>query len=404
MHINYRDPTLSLKKFFVVGVSYKKAPLSVREDFSLSKTSSKALLHNAKKNGVNKLVIISTCNRTELYGLTNNPDNLIKLLCQFSKGNSDIFNKVGYRLVGKKAINHIFRVGSGLESQILGDFEIIGQLKKSFYLSKKLNMVNGFIERMMNSVIQASKKIKTQTGLSSGATSVSFAAVQYILQNIKNVSNKNILLFGAGKIGKNTCENLIKHTKNDHIVLINRTKEKAEKIAGKFQVIVKKYSELNTEIRKSDILIVATGADNPTINKEVIHSTKPLLVIDLSLPRNVDPSINEINDVSLVHVDELSQMTDKTLSKRKTHIEKAEKIILEAHKEFDIWLSNRKYASFLNAIKNHLENPTNKNKESASKITGQVASYLKNNPKNAPAAMDLLADLFELEFDNHVKV
>ena len=274
MHINYRDPTLSLKKFFVVGVSYKKAPLSVREDFSLSNTSSKALLHNAKKNGVNKLVIISTCNRTELYGLTNNPDNLIKLLCQFSKGNSDIFNKVGYRLVGKKAINHIFRVGSGLESQILGDFEIIGQLKKSFYLSKKLNMVNGFIERMMNSVIQASKKIKTQTGLSSGATSVSFAAVQYILQNIKNVSNKNILLFGAGKIGKNTCENLIKHTKNDHIVLINRTKEKAEKIAGKFQVIVKKYSELNTEIRKSDILIVATGADNPTINKANTNNDK----------------------------------------------------------------------------------------------------------------------------------
>jgi len=395
---------LSLEKFYVVGVSYKKAPLSVREDFSLSITSSKALLGHAKEIGITSLLLNSTCNRTELCGFSDDPKNFTKLLCLFSKGKTDVFNKLGYIIEGSKAIKHIFRVGSGLESQILGDFEIIGQLKKSFYLSKKNEMVNGFMERMINSVIQASKKVKTQTGLSSGATSVSFAAVQYILQNIKEVSNKNILLFGAGKIGKNTCENLIKHTKNDHIVLINRTKERAEQIAGKFKVIVKKYSELNTEIRKSDILIVATGADNPTINKELIHSSKPLLVIDLSLPRNVDPSISQINDVSLVHVDELSKMTDKTLSERKSHIEKAEKIINDAFREFDIWSNNRKYAPFLNAIKNHLENPMAKNKESASKLTGQVASYLKNNPQDAPAAMDLLVDLFELEFDKHVKV
>ncbi|MBC91580.1 MAG: glutamyl-tRNA reductase [Flavobacteriaceae bacterium] len=395
---------MSLKKFYVVGVSYKKAPLSTREDFSLSIASSKALLIHAKKIGVPNLLVNSTCNRTELFGFSDDPKSFIKLLCLFSKGKTDVFKKLGYIIEGSKAIKHIFRVGSGLESQILGDFEIIGQLKKSFNLSKKLEMVNGFTERMLNSVIQASKKVKTQTGLSSGATSVSFAAVQYILQNIKDISKKNILLFGAGKIGKNTCENLIKHTKNDHIVLINRTKERAERIAGKFKVIVKKFSELNTEIRKSDILIVATGADNPTINKELIHSSKPLLVIDLSLPRNVDPLVSQINDVSLVHVDELSKMTDKNLSERKKHIDKAEKIINESYKEFDIWLNNRKYAPFLNAIKNHLENPMVRNNESASKLTGQVASYLKNNPKNATAAMDLLVDLFELEFDKHVKV
>ena len=122
------------------------------------------------------------------------------------------------------------------------------------------------------------------------------------------------------------------------------------------------------------------------------------------MPRNVDPLVSQINDVSLVHVDELSKMTDKNLSERKKHINKAEKIINESYKEFDIWLNNRKYAPFLNAIKNHLENPMVRNNESASKLTGQVASYLKNNPKNATAAMDLLVDLFELEFDKHVKV
>ena len=392
------------KKFFTVGVSHKKASLSIREAFSLSLHSSKLLLNDAKKNGISELLINSTCNRTELYGVTENPEDFIKLLCKFSSGGINTFNKIGYTLEGKEAINHIFRVGAGLESQILGDFEIIGQLKKSFYQSKKLMMANGFLERLVNSVIQASKRVKTETGISSGATSVSFAAVQFIIKNVENISNKNILLFGAGKIGKNTCENLIKHTKNDHIVLINRTKERAEKIAGKFKVIVKSHSELNTEIRKADVLIVATGAEHPTVNKELIHrSSRPLLVIDLSLPRNVVPEINEIDQVSLVHIDELSKMTDKTLLKRKDHIGRAEEIINEVASDFNIWLYNRKYAPFLNAIKTHLEKPVSGLEETASKFTGQIASYLKDNPENASATMDLLVDLFELELGENVK-
>jgi len=395
---------LNSKKIFTVGVSYKKASLSIREAFSLSLHSSKLLLNDAKKNGISELLINSTCNRTELYGVTENPEDFIKLLCKFSSGGINTFNKIGYTLEGKEAINHIFRVGAGLESQILGDFEIIGQLKKSFYQSKKLMMANGFLERLVNSVIQASKRVKTETGISSGATSVSFAAVQFIIKNVEDISNKNILLFGAGKIGKNTCENLIKHTKNDHIVLINRTKERAEKIAGKFKVIVKSHSELNTEIRKADVLIVATGAEHPTVNKELIHrSSRPLLVIDLSLPRNVVPEINEIDQVSLVHIDELSKMTDKNLKKRKDHIGRAEEIINEVASDFNIWLYNRKYAPFLNAIKTHLEKPVSGLEETASKFTGQIASYLKDNPENASATMDLLVDLFELELGENVK-
>ena len=395
---------MNSKKIFTVGVSYKKASLSIREAFSLSLHSSKLLLNDAKKNGISELLINSTCNRTELYGVTENPEDFIKLLCKFSSGEINTFDKIGYTLEGKEAINHIFRVGAGLESQILGDFEIIGQLKKSFYQSKKLMMANGFLERLVNSVIQASKRVKTETGISSGATSVSFAAVQFIIKNVENISNKNILLFGAGKIGKNTCENLIKHTKNDHIVLINRTKERAERIAGKFKVIVKPHSELNTEIRKADVLIVATGAAHPTINKELIHrSSRPLLVIDLSLPRNVVPEINEIDQVSLVHIDELSKMTDKNLKKRKDHIGRAEEIINEVASDFNIWLYNRKYAPFLNAIKTHLEKPVSGLEETASKFTGQIASYLKDNPENASATMDLLVDLFELELGENVK-
>src|SRR5690606_27647529 len=151
------------------------------------------------------------------------PFQLIQLLCENTRGTVEEFQKVAYIYKNNDAIAHMFRVGSGLDSQILGDFEIISQLKVSARNSKKLGLLNHFTERLVNAVIQASKRIKNETEISSGATSVSFASVQYILNTVKNVSNKNILLFGTGKIGRNTCENLVKHTKNEQITLINRT-------------------------------------------------------------------------------------------------------------------------------------------------------------------------------------
>ena len=175
--------------------------------------------------------------------------SLIKLLCDNTKGTIEEFQEVAYIYKNKEAISHMFNVGSGLDSQILGDFEIISQLKISAKISKKYGLLNAYLERLVNAVIQASKRIKTETEISSGATSVSFASVQYILNHVNDVSNKNILLFGTGKIGRNTCENLIKHTKNSHITLINRTKDKAEKIAGKFNLKVKDYGNLQEEIK-----------------------------------------------------------------------------------------------------------------------------------------------------------
>ena len=219
--------------FYAIGLSYQKADAEVRGHFSLSDTAKQNLLAEAKQNGIESLIVISTCNRTELYGFAEHPYQLIHLLCENTKGTVEEFQDVAYVHKGKSAIHHMFRVGSGLDSQILGDFEIISQLKFAARASKKEGLLNSFTERLVNSVIQASKRIKNETELSSGATSVSFASVQYIMNNVEHISEKNILLFGTGKIGRNTCENLVKHTKNPHITLINRTKTKAEEVAGK---------------------------------------------------------------------------------------------------------------------------------------------------------------------------
>ena len=283
--------------FYAVGLSYKKADAEMRGKFSLDEQAKTNLLHQAKAEGIDSLIVTSTCNRTEIYGFAQHPFQLIKLLCENSQGTVEDFQKVAFVYKNSEAINHMFRVGTGLDSQILGDFEIISQLKNAFVISKELNLVNAFLERLVNAVIQASRKIKNETEISSGATSVSFASVQYIFKNVEDIASKNILLFGTGKIGRNTCENLVKHTKHEQITLINRTKEKAEKLAKKLDVIVKDYADLQIELQKADVVVVATGAQNPTVDKAILNLKKPLLILDLSIPKNMNENVKDIEGV-----------------------------------------------------------------------------------------------------------
>lgn len=403
--------------FYCVGLSYKKANAEVRGKFSVDLDTKKLILEQASKEGFNEVIVISTCNRTEIYGFAEHPYQLIKLLCDNTVGTVEEFQNVAFVYKNKEAIAHIFKVGTGLDSQILGDFEIISQLKKSFNLSKSHNLINAFLERLVNAAIQASKRIKNETEISSGATSVSFASVQYILNNVKNVSEKNILLFGTGKIGRNTCDNLVKHTENNHITLINRTKDKAEKIAGKFNLTVKDYGDLQTEIRDADVLIVATGAQNPTISKELIFSDKELLILDLSIPKNVSNNVEELENVTLVHLDHLSQMTDQTIEKRKAQIPKAELIIDEVKEEFNAWLETRKYAPTIKALKSKLEEiksqeinyqrkkqqDFNENQATVlsdriiQKITKHFANHLKEEDEFSNESIELISKVFQLE-------
>ena len=340
--------------FYCIGLSYLKADAEIRGKFNLNSVAKNTVLLQAAENNLEGVLVISTCNRTEIYGYANHPFELIKLLCDNSSGTIDDFQKVGYIYKNQDAVNHIFRVGTGLDSQILGDFEIVGQIKSGFVESKANGLSTAYTERLVNSVIQASRRIKNETKLSSGATSVSFASVQYIMNKVTEISSKNILLFGTGKIGRNTCENLVKHTKNEHITLINRTREKADKIAGKLNLIVKEYEELSTELQNTDILVVATGADKPTITPENLNPQKPILVLDLSIPKNVDESITNNPNVKLVHLDELSRITDSTLENRKNFIPQAEAIIEEIKGEFFEWINARKFAPTINALKEKL--------------------------------------------------
>ena len=344
------------RNLYNIGVSYKKADAHTRGRYSLSKENQIKLLKEAKEIGLEGIFILSTCNRTEITGFAEHPYQLIQLLCKYSDGNVEEFARISNVYKGNEAVNQLFRIGTGLESQILGDYEIVGQLKLAFKLAKKYQTINAHLERLINLVLQASKKVKNTTQLSSGTTSVSYAAVQYIIQNIPSYNSKNILVFGLGKMGKHTCKNLAEYTKNKAVCLINRTEEKAISFVKEHTSIRNSSIEnLTQEIANSDILIVSTGSDTPTVTKEHLSSDKEILILDLSMPENVDTSVSEFENVSLVNVDELSKITLETLSTRQKEVPKAEEII-EVHKEeFNDWLNNRKLVPAINALKESLE-------------------------------------------------
>ena len=341
------------------------------------------------------------------------------MLCEFTRGTQELFESQGYVKKNAEAVEHLFRVGTGLDSQILGDFEIISQVKQGFRRAKKLELSNPFLERLVNSVIQASKRIKTETEISSGATSVSFASVRYLLEKVEAISEKHIVLFGTGKIGRNTCENLVKHTQNEHITLINRTIEKAERIATKLNLRVRPYSELQSEIRQADILVVATGASKPTITPALIFNKKPLIILDLSVPKNVSEEVSGLKQVEVIDIDQLSKITDDTLEKRKEFLPRAESIYKEILLDFMAWVDNRKFANTLAALKEKLSQfkaeeidfQSKKNKSVAKncdafddfgdrlvqKITKQFANFLRETDSDIEEKMKLIESVFELE-------
>ncbi len=406
--------------FYNVGLSYKKADAHIRGHFSLSEENQKALLQEAKEEGLQGVFVISTCNRTEVSGFATRPCRLVELLCKHSNSSADEFYRYANILKGQEAIEHLFRMGTGLDSQILGDYEIVGQLRKAFKQAKDEGTSNAHTERLVNCILQASKRVKNETMLSSGTTSVSYAGVQYMIENLSNYNQKNVLVFGLGKMGKHTCKNLAEYTNNQTVSLVNRTQDKVDDFIKEHPQIIKAdYNNLKEEIYKSDVLIVSTGASKPTITKEHIPTDKSMLILDLSMPNNVADEVGEMPNVTLVNVDELSKVTDKTLEIRKQEIPKAEAIIKEHKAEFYEWLNHRKFVPAINALKMSLQeiqqNEINFHKKKIQdfneehaeaitsrmiqKITTQFVKHLKEDDTSINESIAVMSKVFEMSLE-----
>lgn len=341
----------NISNFFVAGINYKKSDACTRGQFAVSNDQYVQILETAKEQGLEELFILSTCNRTEIYGFAFCSHQLVELLCSQTAGNVETFEKAAYVKSGFDAIEHVFNVGAGLDSQILGDYEIVGQLKTAVKFAKQKGFVHAFTERLINSVLQSSKLIKNNTELSGGTVSVSFAAVQYIRNHVLNAASKNILLIGTGKIGRNTCKNLVDYAGTKNITLINRSPEKADALALELGLRSAPLENMASEINKADIILVATNSPEPTILKKHLMNIGPKLIIDLSIPYNVEPAARQLSHVQVVNVDELSLLKDETLKKREAEVPGAKAIIAEVMQEFHEWYEMRKHVPMLKDLK-----------------------------------------------------
>ena len=401
--------------FYAIGLSYKKADVGVRSAFSIDKQNRKALLKAAKAEGLPGLLVISTCNRTEIIGFAKHPFQLIALLCEFSAGSVDEFAKYSYVYKSEQAVNHFIRIATGLDSQILGDYEIVGQLKASFREAKEAGTVNAYMERLYNVALQASKEVKNSTKLSSGVTTVSYAAVQFIKDHKNDFTGKKMLIYGLGEIGKNTVKSSVEYLDNIDITIVNRTDIKAAHLAEELKINYIPFQERASYLRSADIIIVATGASKPTVKAEDLDPNTHQLIIDISIPSNVSQGVRAWPLKEVVDVDMLSERTGKTFEERKKQIPVAEAVVAKHKDAFYEWVHFRKHAPAIRDLKQALDRIKNDvihtqvkkhpetdvkhinalSEQMMRKIVAKFAAYLKEDNSQANNAIRLMQEVFK---------
>lgn len=344
---------LEIADFCAVGVNHWEASIEVRERFSLSEVRKKELIHGAKREGIESLFVVSTCNRTEIFAQDVSPQELIRLLVAYSDGTLDEFHNYGFEKEGQQAVDHLFQVTVGLDSQILGDVQVVNQVKEGYELAGDLDAVSGELHRLMQHVFRAHKRSRNETSLGEGAATTAYAAVKFAVEAFDNLKNKNILLVGTGKIGKVTCKNLI-NLGARKLTLINRTRERAEFVADKFDLEVADMEKLPDQIADADLIIVATGANEPVITlddmKPSILNPSVKVMVDLSVPRNIDPEIDDLNFVDLANMDFLTDVTDEAYRKREENIPLVKKIIEDERTDYQNWLSKQVVVPTIKAL------------------------------------------------------
>jgi glutamyl-tRNA reductase len=326
-----------IDSFYSIGISHWNCPLEVREKFGIDKQQSTDFIKELKSLG-GSAFSVSTCNRTQVFAHNINVHQLKEKFIKYSGNQTDNFEKYGFVLENEEAIQNLFEVSTGIDSQILGDLQIFSQVKEGVDLAKNNGCINSHMDRLLQFVFQANKEVQSFTTISKGAASVAHAAVLKIKQKTKHLKEKNkILVFGTGEIGQRTLENLNSQTKAE-ITIINRTEEKAKELAEVQKVNYAPIEQLSQEISKCDVIVVATASKDYTLkNEHISNLNSESLFIDLSVPRNIDPNISSNENVELVDMDELNSEADKTLEKRKKDIPKA-KTIINLHKiEFEDW-------------------------------------------------------------------
>lgn len=353
---------LMIENFKVVSISYKTASIREREMLALQEVGAKQLLYSLKDIlDVSELLIVSTCNRTEVYYASDADlsKEIIRLLC-LQKGVAEFEEFLPLFLIENnhaKAVEHLFRVSIGLESQVVGDIQIINQVKHAYQWSADLNMAGPFLHRLLHTIFFTNKRVVQESSFRDGAASVSYATVELAEQLTADVAEPKALVIGLGEMGADVCRNLV-GTRIKNVTIANRTQQRAEELAKECGFNVIPFDDCWKAMEEANIIIVSISRPEPLITKEKVQALGSLtykFFIDISVPRSVDPTVEEVPGALVYHIDNIQNKATEALQARIACIPQVEQFIRESIGEFNQWNKEMMVSPIINKLKNALE-------------------------------------------------
>jgi glutamyl-tRNA reductase len=411
------------ESFRVVSISYKKAPLEIRERLALDESETKAFYLKLKDVlGIAEAVVISTCNRTEVYfrSETDLSSEVIKLLAANKSVPSSEIEEY-FEIINDEAsaTTYLFEVSLGLQSQVIGDQQIINQIKNAYQWSADMQMAGPFVHRVLHTVFFANKRLVQETSFRDGAASTSYVTIDLMESFLPMLANPKILVLGLGEVGEDVAKTLFeKGIKN--VTVCNRTLAKATEVGGLYEMNVMDYEALPEQIQNFDVVVSSVRAEAPVVKAEYLSNKKSITYLfDLSVPRSIEPGIENISGVVLYGLDEIQKRSDEALEKRKAAIPQVKAIIADMVVEVENWSKEMMVSPTIQKLKNALEqirqdemsrfmkNMSADEAEKMDKITSAMMQKIIKLPVlqlkaackrgEAETLIDVLNDLFDLE-------
>jgi len=322
----------------VVGLSYKTAPVDVREKLSFPEaTAPDALKALMAYEGVRESLILSTCNRVEIYSFVHDValgvEQIRKFISDYHKLSPQSLAQALYVHTDAEGVRHAFRVASSLDSMVVGEPQILGQLKDAFDIALKAKTTGAVLNKLLKKAISVAKRVRTETKIAESAVSISFAAVELARKIFGDLEGKTVMLLGAGEMAELAAKHLLNNGVKS-VLVANRTFERAVELAREFNGSAVRFEDFPDEMVMADILICSTGASTFVVKHDVVSRVlknrrqKPIFMIDISVPRNIDPEVNKIDNVYLYDIDDLQGVVNSNIEGRAREAEKAEEIIM----------------------------------------------------------------------------
>lgn len=344
-----------------VSVNFRTAPVEIREKLAFQEDQvHEAMTALNKEKSILENVIVSTCNRTELYVVADQAHTgryyTKRFLANWFEVDLEEINRYVSIKEDDEAVRHLFRVTAGLDSMVLGETQILGQVRKSFEIAQQHDSSGLIFNQLFKMAITNAKRAHKETEIGEHAVSISYAAVELSKSIFDRLENKHVVILGAGKMGELAVKNL--HGSGvKNITVANRTLKNAEELAAKFSGHATSMDEIDSLLVDADILIASTGASHYIVTKEMMEKAiskrngKPIFLVDISVPRNIDPEINTLENVFLYDIDDLKDIVDQNLEERKKAAEQVEAFIDKEMKEFDEWLTTLGVVPILSALR-----------------------------------------------------